>query len=226
MSENKEPKLSSGSLANRVIHGDNLEVMPRIPTGSIDLVLTDPPYVVRYRPRDGRTIRGDTSTAWIEPTFEEIYRVLKWDSFCVSFYGWHRPEAFFNAWQSAGFLCIGHLVWVKPYDCGKRFLRYRHESAMLLAKGYPKPPKDPIMDVQPWKYTGNKRHPNQKAVSILRPLVGAFSQPGELVLDPFCGSGSTLVAAAQMGRRFIGIELDGRWSQDAEKRLANIPTGR
>ena len=59
----------------------------------------------------------------------------------------------------------------------------------------------------PWQYTGNRHHPNENPVSILRPLIESFTQPGAIVLEPFAGSGSTGVAATQTGRRWIGIEL-------------------
>lgn len=81
-------------------------------------------------------------------------------------------------------------------------------------------PTCPIEDVQPWEYTGNKSHPTEKAVSILTPLIEAFSFKGELVLDPFSGSGSTSVAAARSGRRYIGIELERKYCDLARKRLA------
>jgi predicted RNA methylase len=69
-------------------------------------------------------------------------------------------------------------------------------------------PPAPLPDVMDWTYTGNRLHPTQKPLSILRPLIEVFSKPGEIVLDPFCGSGSTLAAAQELGRRFVGIELD------------------
>jgi len=58
------------------------------------------------------------------------------------------------------------------------------------------------------RYTGNHIHPTQKPVSALLPLIESFSYEGDLVLDPFCGSGSTLVAARQLRRHFLGMELD------------------
>jgi len=95
----------------------------------------------------------------------------------------------------------------------------RHEQAYLLAKGNPPRPTMPLDDVRPWIYTGNRLHPTEKAVGILTPLIESFSQPGDLVLDPFAGSGSTCVAAALSNRRTIGIELDQRYAAPAQKRL-------
>ena len=96
----------------------------------------------------------------------------------------------------------------------------RHEQAYLLAKGHPPRPARPLPDVQPWVYTGNPLHPTQKAVAVIRPLVAAFSQPGDAVLDPFMGSGTTGVACAREGRRFCGIELDAGFFRIAAGRIA------
>jgi site-specific DNA-methyltransferase (adenine-specific) len=73
--------------------------------------------------------------------------------------------------------------------------------------------------VQQWKYTGNRAHPTEKAVGILAPLIGSFSKPGDLIIDPFAGSGSTAVAAALSGRRYCGIELEPRYCDLARRRL-------
>lgn len=77
----------------------------------------------------------------------------------------------------------------------------------------------PVSDVLPWRYTGNRLHPTEKPVSGLVPLIRAFTRPGDVVLDPFCGSGSTLVAAKQICRHYIGIELDPTLAAAAEARL-------
>ena len=70
--------------------------------------------------------------------------------------------------------------------------------------------------------TGNKLHPTQKPVEPLAELIREFSKPGDLVLDPFAGSGLTLVAAQQCGRRCLGIELDADHCATVHKRLAQI----
>jgi len=78
-------------------------------------VLTDPPYLVDYRARDGRSIANDDNADWLRPAFAEIYRVLKPASFCVSFYAWNRVHLFMDAWRKAEFRPVGHLVFRKRY---------------------------------------------------------------------------------------------------------------
>ena len=180
------------------------------------------PYGVRYRDRAGRTIANDDDPMRILGAFADIGRVLKPDRFCISFYGWNRIDAFFRAWRAAGLRPIGHLVWTKSYASSARFLEARHEQAYLLAKGNPPQPTTPLPDVQPWEYSGNVGHPTEKAVGILTPLVEAFAPPDGVVLDPFAGSGSTLVAAALTGRKYLGIELEDNYCRLAERRLAGV----
>lgn len=205
---------------NSVIVGDCIDVMATFPAGSIDFVLTDPPYVARYRSREGQTIRNDDSCRWIEPAFSELFRVLRNDSLCVSFYGWPKADIFLRAFKRAGFYPVSHLTFVKRYTSKVGFTEARHELAYVLAKGNPAKPETPISDVQGWQYTGNRHHPTQKPISTLVPLLSAFSKRGDVVLDPFCGSGSTLVAARATSRRFIGIELDPVHAETARKRLS------
>ncbi|MGB6875244.1 MAG: DNA methyltransferase [Candidatus Acidiferrales bacterium] len=214
-----ESKTSSESYRNRILRGDCIDVMRQFRSASIDFVLTDPPYLVNYASKDGRTVPNDDNDAWIKPAFAEIYRVLGWNRFCISFYAWNRTDKFFAAWRKAGFRIAGHLSFVKKYVSRRRYLAYAHENAYLLAKGSPSLPAQPIADVIEWHYSGNKLHPTQKPVSALRPLIQSFSQPGELVLDPFCGSGSTLLAAKVEGRAFAGIELDPSYFEIAQHRL-------
>ena len=204
---------------NTIIHGDCIEVLPRLPAGSVDFVLTDPPYLAHYRSRDGRRVPNDDNDAWLKPAFAEMYRVLACDSFAVSFYGWPHADKFLAAWRAAGFRIVGHFVFPKRYTSTTRLVHYRHECAYLLAKGDPKQPTIIIGDVIAWSYTGNQLHPTQKPLPVLQPLVEAFSTPGGLVLDPFAGSGSSLVAAKAVGRDWLGIELDAGYHAAAAARL-------
>ncbi len=204
---------------NSVVHSDCIEVMRTMRAESIDFVLTDPPYLVSYRDRADRSIQNDQNDAWMLPAFCELYRVLKPNRFFACFYGWSRVDRFVSAWHAAGFRAVGHMVFVKRYASASRFLRYQHEQAYLLSKGSPELPTNAIGDVIEMKYSGNKFHPTQKPVSALVPLIKSFSSEGDLVLDPFCGSGSTLVAAHVVGRTYLGIELDETYFNIARDRM-------
>jgi len=205
---------------NRILNGDCIDLMRQLPSAKVDFILTDPPYLVNYRDRSNRSIQNDQSADWLKPAFVEAYRVLKPNAFMVAFYSWTKVDLFMDAWRSAGFRVAGHLVFRKQYESKSSFLRYRHEQEYLLAKGRPALPQNPIADVIDMPYSGNALHPAQKPVQALLPLIETFSQPGDLVLDPFSGSGSTLVAARQLKRNYLGMELDAQHCAAAAKRLA------
>ena len=131
---------------NTILHADCIKALPMLPDGTVDFILTDPPYITNYRSRDGRSVPNDDNDAWLKPAFAEMYRVLAGDSFCVSFYGWPKADLFMQAYRAAGFRVVGHLMFPKRYTSSTRFVQYRHESAHLLAKGNPRTPETPIAD--------------------------------------------------------------------------------
>lgn len=206
---------------NRVLQGDCAQILRSCASESVDFVLADPPYLAHYLDRTGRTVRNDDRAAWLYPSFAEIYRVLKDGRFCASFYGWPQVDRFMAVWRAVGFRPVGHLVWRKRYASSRHFLAYHHEMAFLLAKGQPARPENPLADVLEWNYTGNHLHPTQKPVGALTPLIRAFSDKGDLVLDPFCGSGSSLVAAQSLDRRYLGIEIDPAYCDVARQRIVS-----
>ncbi len=207
---------------NSITQGDCIQVMHQMPANSVDFILTDPPYLVNYRDRDGRTIQNDANADWLKPAMGEAYRVLKQNRVMVCFYGWTKVDKFFDAWKDAGFQPVGHIVFRKTYGSKSRFLSYHHEQAYLLAKGRPPLPKQPLADVMDMPYSGNKLHPTQKPIEALAPLVRSFTLPGELVLDPFAGSGSSCAASLLTGRGYIGIEQDVEYCHQATSRLNRV----
>ena len=208
-----------------VMKGDCVRILPGLAAESVDMVLTDPPYGCGYRDRQGRTVANDTCTDWIAPAFAEIFRLMKPDTLCISFYGWNAADAFIGAWRAAGFRLVGHIAFCKGYPSRERLLKGMHECAYVLAKGRPPLPVEPLVDVQGWVYTGNTYHPTQKPVFNLKLLIETYCREGGLVLDPFAGSGSTLVAAKECGRHYFGIELEEKYVRVARRRLAQT-TGR
>ena len=214
--------IQTSQFINTIAHGDCIGIMRQMPANSVDFILTDPPYLVNYRDRIGRSIRNDVNEDWLKPAMKEAYRVLKQNRVAVMFYGWSKVDAFFGAWKDAGFQPVGHIVFRKAYSSKSRFLRYAHEQAFLLAKGRPPLPKQPLMDVMEMPYSGNKLHPTQKPVTALAQLIRSFSLPGECVLDCFAGSGSTCAAAMLTGRNYIGVEMDAEYHRTASERLQRV----
>jgi site-specific DNA-methyltransferase (adenine-specific) len=205
---------------NKVTCADSVALLPLLPSQSIDFVLTDPPYLVDYRPRDGRRCPGDNTDYWLKPVFRELYRLLKPNALCATFYGWPDIDRFMAVWKDSGFRPVSHLVWKKSHCSREGYTRSFHEVGYLLAKGRPPKPDKPPPDVLPWEYTGNRHHTNEKPVIGISPLIEAYSKPGDTILDPFAGSGTTGVAAKAAHRRFIVIEKVERNCQVARRRLA------
>jgi adenine-specific DNA-methyltransferase len=209
---------------NAVLHGDCIKVMAGLPDRYVDLVLTDPPYLVNYRDRAGRRVANDNNINWLAPAFAGIARLMKPEALCVSFYGWPHVDLFMQAWRQAGLVPVAHLVFPKRYASSVQLFASHHEQAYVLAKVQRPRVAKPISDILPWAYTGNQLHPTQKPVEALMPLVAALSKTGDLVLDPFAGSGSTLVAAHGLGRDYLGIDLDAGHVVTAQARLGLFET--
>lgn len=89
-------------MLDNVTHGDCGEVMKDMATGSVDLILTDSPYLVNYRDRSGRQVKNDDNADWLEPAFALMARVLKEGGACLSFYAWNKIEFFMAACKKAG----------------------------------------------------------------------------------------------------------------------------
>ena len=195
-------------------------MLGRFPEQSIDCIITDPPYLVNFVDRTGRSCQNDNPNdgQWLLPAYKQMYRVLKDNSFCISFYGYTRAEWFLGAWREAGFRIEEHLTFVKHYPSSTGHVARHHEQAYVLSKGKPKV-NATIRSTIEFPYSGNTYHPSQKPLEALIPLVSAFSKPQDIICDPFLGSGSTALAAMQMDRWFIGIELDQRYYDIALQRI-------
>lgn len=125
-------------------------------------------------------------------------------------------QTFIDAMKLAGFQVKSEVIWDKVMhgmgDCKAQFAP-THENVVFAVKGkFSFPGKRPRDVVTYHKLaSGEMIHPTEKPVGLLTSLVNAVTKPGDLILDPFAGSGSTLVAAKKSGRRFIGVELDDEY---------------
>ena len=103
---------------SRFVLGNCIDVMTRIPDNAIDFILTDPPYLVGFRDRSGRTIAGDKTDEWLQPACNEMFRVLKKDALMVSFYGWNRVVRFMAAWKMRDSALL--VTWSSPKTTHRR----------------------------------------------------------------------------------------------------------
>ena len=217
---------------NQIICGDCLEVMKEIPDKSVDLVITDPPYGIEYKSNMGsKKYQNDIQTArdWDKKTFNfkrylpEIWRIMKNNSDLYVFGNY----ANFNLSKEKGFKQI--LIWDKrmtgmgdlsSWGIGYELIYYFKKGNRVVNKR-----KNPVIFCESLtSFTfGNPVnsyfHPTQKPIGIIEPLIGVSSNENDIVLDPFLGSGTTAVAAKQLGRRFIGIEISEKYCEIARQRL-------
>ncbi len=224
-----------------LMQGDCLELMKTIPDGSVDMILTDPPY-------------GTTACKWdsvipFEPMWAQLKRIIKPNGAIVLFgsepfssalrmsnikqykYDWvwkKRAVNFLNAKKQPlreveNILVFNSLVYnpqglIYSPKVNKRSNSTETNGAHGLSNlsEYTNYPKN-ILEFK------NERglHPTQKPVPLLEYLIKTYTQENETVLDFTCGSGSTLVAAKNLNRSFIGIELDEKYFEIAKERIEN-----
>ena len=215
----------------RLIQGDCLEVMAGFAAGSIEMIWTDPPYghsnhdgdwnarLNEVRGIEGKPIANDDGEGMrrvVSGMLDQAVHVLRDDCCCCCCCCGGGPKPTF-AWvadrmDSAGLSFFHSVIWDKKNPgLGWRYRR-QHEMVMVAHKAGGKllwandgetsrnviammPPRDRV-------------HPNEKPLALVEHFIRIHSAPAQTILDPFMGSGTTLVACAKMGRKGIGIELD------------------
>ena len=217
-----------GDTVVRLIQGDCLEEMKNIEDNSIDMVLTDPPYGMsfqsNYRNVKHKTIDNDSSLEWVEGFAKQCYRVAKNNTAHYVFCSWHFMDVFKQAFEKH-FKIKNMLVWVKN-NTGMGDLKGnfapKHELILFMHKGRKLYNGKRVPNILEYSKTSNKLHPTEKPVDMLEFMLAKFSGEGDLVLDPFMGSGSTGVACVNTNRNFIGIELDEGYFNIAKERIETL----
>ena len=220
------------SLKDQVIMGDCIEVLDGMPDNSVDMVLTDPPYhipVNHFVSRGGKNTRHIEDTAIISTYFKLLFSKLKrvtrpsgaWYVFCD---GQSFP-IFYNVLLP---LChsVRPLIWDKMQIKMGHTWRMQHEIITYATPEALAPIPTADGDVLRYKSVPpHKRlHPAQKPLELLQCII--HKHPNAItVLDPFAGSGSSLVAAHVLGRHYVGIELNGDHVDTCLKRLASSKSG-
>lgn len=213
--------------------GDALEVIESLPTA--DLLVTDPPYGISYQSNKRSAteqfslLSGDSSVDIAEAVLSRVVPKIRRGRHLYVF------GPFSDVLSRLPVAAITELVWDKeirgmgnlslPWGVSHEpiFFGVYELSKANRDKGYgnqvARLRKNSVLRYQRIQADAVTRHPTEKPVPLLRDLIEASSASGEIVLDPFAGSGSTLVAATLEGRRSIGIEVDESYAQTAESRL-------
>lgn len=216
-------------LINHITLGNCLEVMKRIPDNSVDLILTDPPYLINYKSNHRKEkfdrISNDTNPEFILEYLKECFRILKDNSSAYVFCDYKTIDFFKPAFE-LGFNLKNILIWVKNnWGMGDLTGAYAHQYEMILfghkgrsllrSKRY----TDIILSdrVDPNKMV----HPTEKPIELLEFLILNSTDENDIVFDGCAGSGTTLIAAKNTKRSFIGIELEEAHYLTALKRIEN-----
>lgn len=203
--------------------------MKTLPDKSFDLVLTDPPYGMAYQ-SSWRTDKHElinfdeeNNTAWVVPFLKEAYRVLKDDTHIYIFCNDYLFAEVRRWIEPIGFTLKRTLVWVKnnhtsgdlegDYANKTEWIIYAQKGRRLLNGN-----RDTnVLNFSRESNTDN--HPTPKPVELISYLLTKSSNEGDRVLDPFLGSGTTLVAAKQLNRNAVGIEISPKYCEIARQRL-------
>ena len=216
-----------------LLFGNCLERMKEIPEGSIDLCVSDIPYKLTGGGKgDGanskrpKGILEDNSQLMKVPKFEdwlpELYRVMKDGSHIYLMCNFKNLNDLMNKSLVVGFKHINLLVWEKNNCTPSQFYMKNCEYTLLLRKGKSKYINNIGGSKTVHKFNnivGNKVHPTEKPVDLMKFYVENSSDIGDVVLDMFMGSGSAGVAALNTNRNFIGIEMDESYFGVAVKRM-------
>ena len=231
-------------------HGDCLEVMKDIPDKSIDLILTDPPYLIskksgfnsggawnnaedkRLQKTPPKTDFGEWDKKEIDffTVFKEFCRVLKYGGTVICFFDIWKMQYLKQIAEENRFKQFRLIRWDKtnpvPVNSKLNYLSNATEYALTCVKGS-KPTFHSEYNPGVFKYpicSGKERtaHPTQKPLNLMQELLEIHTNDNDVVLDPFMGSGSTGAACKNLNRNFIGIELNEEYFNIAKKRIENL----
>ena len=226
---------------NEIYLGDSLVLMKDIPEGSIDLIVTDPPFAIDFKAKrsnynrsQDRVLEGyneipkeryyEFTLRWMR----EAHRILKDTGSMYVFSGWTNLKDILNAIDEVGFITINHIIW--KYQFGvftRRKFVTSHYHILFVVKDEKRYkfnkiehyPEDVwIIKREYWK--GKVKTPTKLPLEIVKKIILYSSDEGDVVFDPFLGSGTVAVAAKLLNRRFLGFEIVPEYYEFARERIA------
>ncbi len=216
------------------------DFMASLTDGSVDLILTDPPYTISRKTGFSEVVTGvkrfavsmdfgDWDHAQIDLTnmAAVFYDALRHGGTAIVWYDIWKLGELKDAMEKAGFKMLRQIIWQKtnpvPLNMKATYLSNSREMAIAGVKGG-KPTFNSEYDNGIYRYpiprhNGHRRHPTQKPLQLFSDLVLKHSAPGDMVVDPFLGGGTTAVAAVRNGRRFAGCDIDKDYVSVARKEV-------
>lgn len=223
-----------------IVQGDYHNFISHLPAGSVDLMLTDPPYTISRRTGFSQVKNGvkrfavsmdfgawDKASVHLETLCHDTIRVLKRGGTAIIWYDLWKLSRLFDAMKQANFKLLRLVIWQKsnpvPLNKKSTYLSNSREIAIVGVKGG-KPTfhgdyDNGIYHAPIPRHGGKRLHPTQKPLHLFEDLIKKHSNEGDLVIDPFLGSGTTAVAALQLSRRFSGCDIDATYVATAKRRL-------
>ena len=221
---------------------DFSEFMESLPRNSVDLILTDPPYTISRETGFKAVVNGVQRFA-VSMDFGEwdhcqidlaemarvSYRALRQGGTAIVWYDLWKIGEVKEAMERVGFKMLRQIIWEKtnpvPLNMRSTYLSNAREMAVSGVKGG-KPTFHSQYDPGIYSYpiprhNGNRQHPTQKPEALFAELVRKHSNPGDLVVDPFLGAGTTAMAALKNGRAFAGCDIDERCVEISRERVTN-----
>ena len=227
-----------------LLNEDSKDVIKRMPSNSVDLILTDPPYNIGKHstgniPLPGRTPMNNDVADWDWVDFnpeewaDEFIRILKPTGNLFIFTSYNQIGRWYNCLDHK-FDTTNFMVWHKTNPAPKIFKAgFLNSCEMIFVCWNKKHTWNFISQAEMHNFLespicmrperlGNPRHPAQKPISILKKILTIASNQGDIVFDPFMGVGSTGVAALNLGRKFIGVEINEQYFMAAKQRISNV----
>jgi site-specific DNA-methyltransferase (adenine-specific) len=209
----------------RLYKGDCLDVMDKLISKNVqvDCIITDPPYGMSYKStlERHRPIINDNNLNWLEPFAEKAFKLLKDSAHGYVFCSHHHVDKFKIVLESV-FDYKNILIWEKnTIGLNDFFSNYgpKYEMIVYFNKGRKELKGKREPNIFKFIKPANELHPTQKPVDLIEYLISKSTDEGDVIIDPFMGSGTTGVACKNLKRRFIGIELDEEYYNIAKNRI-------
>jgi len=241
---------------NKIYNMDCIEGMKHIPSNTVDLVITDPPFAIDFKAKRGnynrkasRVLEGYNEIPKEEyykftiNWMKEVYRLLKETGSMYVFSGWNNLKDILVAIDEIGFITVNHIIWkyqfgvvtkrrfiTSHYHClyvckndDKRkffpFARFDKDAKDKDDKSLHYKDKEDVWIINREYWTGDEKTPTKLPAELIKKILEYSSEEGDLVLDPFLGSGQVAVVSKMMNRNYIGFEIVKSYYEFALKRL-------